>query len=223
MTVSHNNEHIVTGSRDRFITVLRLESGEVEHSVEQHTDAVTSLALTQDDILLISGWSSDVDRSSLISPLASRDQTIKRWTFRGMQLLDVIETLGSPVTHMIISNDDTFIIGSCENNTVQVKSLVTGSDIHHLEGHATEVTSLAVTNDSMCCYVGCQNGHIYVYNLRSRALLRTLKHHDSPVHDLYMSADDYFLYSASEVRRRDVFLWSFDDCFRPFFRVRSTY
>lgn len=56
MTVSHNNEYIVTGSRDRFITVLRLESGEVEHSVEQHTDAITSLALTQDDVLLISGW-----------------------------------------------------------------------------------------------------------------------------------------------------------------------
>lgn len=61
MTVSHNNEHIVTGSRDRFITVLRLESGEVEHSIEQHTDAITSLALTQDDILLISGLSFDID------------------------------------------------------------------------------------------------------------------------------------------------------------------
>ena len=80
MTVSHNNEHIVTGSRDRFITVLRLESGEVEHSVEQHTDAVTSLALTQDDILLISGWSftynlsfRHVDRFSFAR---SNDQTV---------------------------------------------------------------------------------------------------------------------------------------------------
>lgn len=55
MTVSHNNEHIVAGSRDRLIIVLRLETGEVEHSIEQHTDAVTSVALTQDDLLLISG------------------------------------------------------------------------------------------------------------------------------------------------------------------------
>jgi len=54
-TVSHNNEHIVTGSRDRLIIVLRLDTGEVEHSVEQHTDAVIAVALTQDDGLLISG------------------------------------------------------------------------------------------------------------------------------------------------------------------------
>lgn len=140
-----------------------------------------------------------------------------------MQLLDVIETLGSPVTHMIVSTDDTFIIASCENNTVQVKSLITGSDVHHLEGHSSDVISLAVTNDSMCCYVGCHNGHIYVYNLRSRALLRTLKHHDSPVNDLYMSSDDYFLYSASDVRI-SLFhfdLFSIDQKFH--FRIRSTF
>ena len=56
MVVSHNNEQIVTGSRDRLIIVMRLETGEVEHSIEQHTDAVTAVALTQDDGLLITGW-----------------------------------------------------------------------------------------------------------------------------------------------------------------------
>ncbi len=55
MIVSHNNEQIVTGSRDRLIIVFRLETGEVEHSIEQHTDAITALAITQDDALLISG------------------------------------------------------------------------------------------------------------------------------------------------------------------------
>ena len=53
--MSHNNEQIVTGSRDRLIIVLRLETGEVEHSIEQHTDAVVAVALTQDDALLVSG------------------------------------------------------------------------------------------------------------------------------------------------------------------------
>jgi len=55
MTVSHSNEQIVTGSRDRLIVVLRLETGEIEHSIEQHTDAVTAVALTQDDSVLVSG------------------------------------------------------------------------------------------------------------------------------------------------------------------------
>ena len=183
LTVSHNNEQIVTGSRDRLIVVLRLETGEIEHSVENHNDAVTAVALTQDDAILVS---------------ASRDQTIKRWTFRGMQLLDIIDTVGSPIRHMIISTDDIFIIAACDDMTVQVKSLVTGSDIHHLEGHSSEVTSLSMSHDSICCYVGCKNALIYVYNLRSRVLLRTLTHHDSMVNDLYVSIDDCFLSSASE-------------------------
>jgi WD40 repeat protein len=202
MTVSHNNEHIVTGSRDRLIIVLRFDTGEIEHSVEQHTDAVIGLALTQDDNLLVSGllFNKTTKRECrFFLFIASRDQTIKRWTFRGMQLLDTIDTIGSPISHMVISLDDTFLIVSCENTTVQVKSLVTGSDIHNLEGHSSEVTSLSVTNDSICCYVGCRNGHIYVYNLRSQVLLRTLMHHNSAINDLYISADDYFLFSAAEV------------------------
>jgi WD40 repeat protein len=116
-----------------------------------------------------------------------------------MQLLDTIDTIGSPIRHMVISTDDTFIIVSCDNTTIQVKSLVTGSEIHNLEGHSSEVTSLSMSNDSICCYVGCSNAYIYVYNLRSQVLLRTLTHHDSAITDLYISADDYFLFSAAEV------------------------
>jgi WD40 repeat protein len=115
-----------------------------------------------------------------------------------MQLLDIIDTIGSPIRHMIISANDTFIIVACDDTSVQVKSLVTGSDIHHLEGHFSEVTSLSMSQDSICCYVGCHNAHIYVYNLRSRLLLRTLTHHDSAVTDLYVSTDDCFLFSAAE-------------------------
>lgn len=115
-----------------------------------------------------------------------------------MQLLDIIDTVGSPIRHMTISTDDLFIIVACDNTSVQVKSLVTGSDIHHLEGHYSEVTSLAMSHDSICCYVGCNNANVYVYNLRSRVLLRTLTHHDSAVNDLYVSADDCFLFSAAE-------------------------
>jgi WD40 repeat protein len=137
-----------------------------------------------------------------------------------MQLVDVIDTVGSPITNMIISSDDTFIIASCDNTTVQVKSLVTGSDIHNLEGHATEVTSLAVSNDSMCCYVGCSDARIYVYNLRTRLLLRTLTHHDSAVNDMSISADDFFLFSAAEVSRSVLTLHAVSCGIRLICRVR---
>jgi WD40 repeat protein len=55
MKISHNNQLIVVGTRDRLIIVCHFETGEIEHSIEQHTDAVTGVGLTQDDALLISG------------------------------------------------------------------------------------------------------------------------------------------------------------------------
>lgn len=55
MIVSHNNEYIVAGCQNRLIIVIRIETGEIEHSIEQHSDAVVGLALNQDDGLLISG------------------------------------------------------------------------------------------------------------------------------------------------------------------------
>ncbi len=56
-----------------------------------------------------------------------------------MQILEIIDTIGSPVIHMVISTNDTFIIVACCDTSVQVKSLVTGSNVHHLEGHSAEV------------------------------------------------------------------------------------
>lgn len=56
-----------------------------------------------------------------------------------MQLINVIDTVGSSIRHMAISTDDTFIVVSCDDASVQVKSLVTGSGIHNLEGHPTDV------------------------------------------------------------------------------------
>ena len=75
----------------------------------------------------------------LLSYLASRDQTIKRWIFRSMQLLNIIDTIGSPIRYMCVSNDYTFIIVACDDASVQIKSFVTGSNVHHLEGHSGEV------------------------------------------------------------------------------------
>jgi WD40 repeat protein len=73
-----------------------------------------------------------------------------------MQLLDIIDTIGSPIRHMIISTDDTFIVVACDNNSVQVKSLVTGSDIHNLEGHSTEVRrhSVLLVRNILGCILG---------------------------------------------------------------------
>lgn len=53
--LAHNSQHLITGTDDRLVNVVDIESGELIHSEEKHFDAVTHLALSTDDVILVSG------------------------------------------------------------------------------------------------------------------------------------------------------------------------
>lgn len=53
--MTHSDEFIVTGTNDRLINVIRIENGDVIYSIEKHYDAVTALAISLDDSILVSG------------------------------------------------------------------------------------------------------------------------------------------------------------------------
>lgn len=47
----------MTGTYDRLINVISIETGDIVHSIEKHFDAVTALAISLDDTILMSGKS----------------------------------------------------------------------------------------------------------------------------------------------------------------------
>lgn len=53
--LSHDDEFIVVGAANSIIYIIRLETGEVVLTGDKHIEAVTALALTNDDSILISG------------------------------------------------------------------------------------------------------------------------------------------------------------------------
>lgn len=116
-----------------------------------------------------------------------------------MQVIDTISTIYSPVTSMIITCDNTFVIIGCENRSVQVKSLITGTDIHDLLGHNSEITALAASSDCERIYVACKDSKLYLYDVRSRELIAILIEQESSINDLKISADNSFLFSSSGV------------------------
>lgn len=91
------------------------------------------------------------------------------------------------------------IIKGCSNSSVQVKSLITGSDIHELIGHNSPVTSLAASNDCLTLFVACADSKLYLYDIRSRELIAVFMEQDSSINDLKISSDGGFLFSASGV------------------------
>jgi WD40 repeat protein len=82
---------------------------------------------------------------------------------------------------------------------VQVKSLLTGTDIHELSGHNSQITSLAVANDSERVYVACADSKLYLYDIKTRELIAILIEQESKINDLRISTDNSFLFSSSGV------------------------
>jgi WD40 repeat protein len=116
-----------------------------------------------------------------------------------MQLIDTISTIFSPITSMTMSPDNIFIIIGCENSCIQVKSLITGSDVHDLAGHYSNVTNLAVSADSEKVYVGCNDSKLYLFDIKSKELIAILIEQESSINDLKISVDGTFLFSSSGV------------------------
>ena len=100
---------------------------------------------------------------------------------------------------MIITSDNTFVVIGCENKSVQVKSLLTGTDIHDLVGHNSEISCLASSGDCERIYVACTDSKLYLYDLKSRELIAILIEQESTINDLRISSDNSFLFSSSGV------------------------
>jgi WD40 repeat protein len=128
---------------------------------------------------------------------ASLDSSVKRWSLPDMQLIDNISTIYSPVTSMVITCDNIFVIIGSQNNNVQIKSLITGTDIHDLTDHNSSVNCLAVSPDSERVYVGCADSKLYLYDIKSKEMIAILIEQDSSISDLKISSDSSFLFSSS--------------------------
>ena len=53
--MSNTDEFVVVGTKEKLISLIKIATGDVLFKIEEHTDAVTALALSRDDDILISG------------------------------------------------------------------------------------------------------------------------------------------------------------------------
>lgn len=53
--LTHSDDMIITGCKDRLINFIRIDTGELVNTLDKHEEAVTSLAISLDDVILISG------------------------------------------------------------------------------------------------------------------------------------------------------------------------
>ncbi|KAG1671255.1 putative WD repeat-containing protein [Nymphon striatum] len=188
---THNDNLVISGCSFGTIIISQLRSGELVHKIDHHKGGVTCVEVNQNDDILVT---------------ASNDLTICLWSLEDYSFLNYIK-FSAPITNLAISSNNIFLIVACLDETIHVKSLTTGSDIHQLNRHpCQEVTSMCCGWDNSRAVIGCADGKLYVYDIHSSQLVQILSAHFGAVTDIQIVAKDHFMVTAGGDK---IVIWNF--------------
>ncbi|HLO84968.1 MAG TPA: WD40 repeat domain-containing protein [Nostocaceae cyanobacterium] len=159
-----------------------LSSVEVVHNLTKHSGKITSLAISPDGEVLVSGCT---------------DKTINIWHLPTGNLIRTLNGDLGAVSSVAISPDGNFLVmGSNEHpsGNVKVWHLKTGKLIHTLAGHQKPVNLVAISPDGQILASG--SNKIKIWDLQKGNRVCTLWH-SSPVYAAAISPDGTILASGS--------------------------
>ncbi|KAL6046874.1 Vegetative incompatibility protein HET-E-1 [Balamuthia mandrillaris] len=126
--IKFSESRVVTGSNDRTVKVVDLQSGELVHTLEGHTAEVRAI---------------DFDETKLAS--GSRDRTVKIWDCNTGQCLLTMEEHTGPVK--CIQMTDNIVMSGSEDATMKMFDLNSGKAVQTFAGHVWGVACLQFRDD----------------------------------------------------------------------------
>ncbi|AUT04025.1 hypothetical protein CLI64_28620 [Nostoc sp. CENA543] len=163
-------------------TKLALEAPSVGYTLKGHAGKVTSVAISPDGEVLVSGCT---------------DQNINVWDIHDGHFIKTIAgNLGEVSSVAISPNGDFLAVGSCEHprSNVKVWDFKTGKLVHTLLGHQKPVNVVVISPDGEILASG--SNKIKLWNLQKGDRICTLWH-SSAVHAIAISPDGTILASGS--------------------------
>uniref|UniRef100_A0A5S6QXY6 WD_REPEATS_REGION domain-containing protein n=1 Tax=Trichuris muris TaxID=70415 RepID=A0A5S6QXY6_TRIMR len=185
--VAHSNEFLLTGFADCqvVLTPLFSEGNELANEARtfaHHTGPVTALALTSQDMYLLSG---------------SADFTVVISCMRTGLPISTLSGLMAPVKTLAVTSNDAFAVLSCEDESLKVFSICMSSQLLEIIGHEEKICSLAIATDDCRVFAGSSDGKVYCFDLHTGELVSTQTCHQKAVSCLKLSADGLLLMSGS--------------------------
>ncbi|KFM80428.1 Vegetative incompatibility protein HET-E-1, partial [Stegodyphus mimosarum] len=230
--VTSSGQWLISGSEDTDVLVWHMDSGQIKHRMSNHISGVLCVTSTHSETLVLSGSEIGVvivasldtgqvvqrleKHRGLISTIAvnsgddifatgSSDKTVCVWSLEDYTLLNTIGVTSS-ISRMDISRDSTFLVLACDDQTLHVRSLTTGSEVHCLQGIGSLVTAVSFGHDNCRCVVGCADGKCHVFDIHSASLITTLSGHADAICSIQVQPNDRFLITAGGNK---VVVWNF--------------
>lgn len=178
--------------------MVNLLNGTLLSRLEHHKSMVTCLCINSGDDVLVSG---------------STDRTVVIWNLENFCILNEI-LLMRPVLHMDISLDSTFLLLSLDDNSLHLRALTTGTEIHSLQptttGTLSSVTSVVsyvrFAQDNCRCVIGYAEGRIVVFDIHSARQLQVLSGHTEMITSILPQKNDHFLITTGGNK---IIVWNF--------------
>src|SRR6266516_1583884 len=151
-------------------------------TLEGHTEAVSSIAISPDGQTLVSG---------------SWDKTIKVWHLQTGQLLHTLMGHSDYVNSVAISPDGQTLVSGSWYRTIKIRDLYAIQLLGTLRGHLRNVLSTAISPNGQILASGSQDTTINLWVLHTGDLPRTLMCHSESVYSNVFSPDGKTLISGS--------------------------
>jgi WD40 repeat protein len=188
---------LASASKDTTIRLWNMESGQLLHTLEGHSDEVNS-----DEVNSVA-WSPD--RRILAS--GSDDKTIRLWDTETGQLLQTLTKHSYYVSKVVWSPDGQTLASSSRDRTIRLWDAKTGKLLHTLRKHSSSVEGLAWSPDGRTLASASDDKTVRLWNAETGQLLQTLTEHSAGVCNVAWSPNGRTLASCSidkTIRLRDI-------------------
>ncbi len=183
-----DSKSLVSGGRDFKINIWNLENGTLINTLTNHSQEITSIAITKDGQKLISG---------------SHDQKI---------VVDSefnLEGHTTPVRSLAISPDNKTLFSGSNDGEIKVWNLDNGEFIDTLTEHEDAVFSLVLSPDGQTLFSGSKDKTIKIWDVNQLKVAGTLERHTDAITSIAISPDGKKLLSAS--MDKSIKLWEIEE------------
>lgn len=201
MAVSKDGKKVAAGGTDRIVRVFDIDSGKLEHAVENHADWVLGIAFTPDAKGLVT---------------ASRDKTAKLWDLSNKESLLTFPDHQNVVNNVAMTPDGTFGLSAGEDGSIRIwqatdKSKAIGKASKSMTGHTKAVFRLANHADAKNPMVASCSADMTVrlWNPVAGTAIKTLSGHTDWVYAVAISPDGQLV--AGGAANGEVRVWKTSD------------